>query len=138
MIPRLATQDCVDTGVGVIVSSRRGLWNGEVAMFRAQILLLPEQHEALARIARVEGRSLSDLVREIVGQELERRERADQERISRQLAALGDIKAAREALQTRRGGRALEAGTLLTLLEVARDERDQEVNDGLGPFEHRR
>jgi len=37
-------------------------------MYRAQILLEPEQHEALTEIARDEQRSISDLVREIVRQ----------------------------------------------------------------------
>ena len=35
-------------------------------MYRAQILLEPGQHEALAEIARREERSISDVVREIV------------------------------------------------------------------------
>jgi hypothetical protein len=37
-------------------------------LYRAQILLEPEQHQALTQIAQNEGRSLSDLVREIVDQ----------------------------------------------------------------------
>ena len=36
------------------------------AKYRAQILLEPEQHEALAQVAQQENRSISDLVREIV------------------------------------------------------------------------
>lgn len=38
--------------------------------YRAQILLEPEQAKALAAIARQEGRSLSDLMRDIVAQYL--------------------------------------------------------------------
>jgi len=44
-------------------------------LYRAQILLEAEQHRALTEIAQGEGRSLSDLVREIVGQHLAGRDR---------------------------------------------------------------
>lgn len=48
-------------------------------LHRAQLLLESEQHQALAEIAEQEGRSISDLVREIVGQHLaERRQQAQQ------------------------------------------------------------
>jgi hypothetical protein len=39
-------------------------------LHRAQLLLESEQHQALAEIAEQEGRSISDLVREIVRQHL--------------------------------------------------------------------
>ena len=42
-------------------------------LHRAQILLASEQHQILTRIANEEGRSLSDLVRQIIGNELNRR-----------------------------------------------------------------
>ena len=48
-------------------------------LHRAQVLLESEQHQALAEIAEQEGRSISDLVREIVRQHLaERRQQAQQ------------------------------------------------------------
>jgi predicted HicB family RNase H-like nuclease len=40
-------------------------------LHRTQILLEPEQHRALAEIARREGRSLSDVVREMLRQQIE-------------------------------------------------------------------
>lgn len=46
-------------------------------MYRTQILLEPEQHKALAEIARREQRSLSDLVREMLQQQLEERKMQD-------------------------------------------------------------
>jgi hypothetical protein len=56
-------------GMGVIMST----------LHRAQLLLESEQHQALAEIAEQEGRSISDLVREIVRQHLdERRQQAQQ------------------------------------------------------------
>lgn len=48
-------------------------------LHRAQLLLEAEQHQALAKIAEQEGRSISDLVREIVDQHLaERRQQTQQ------------------------------------------------------------
>ena len=47
-------------------------------LYRAQLLLESEQHQALAEIAEREGRSISDLVREIVGLHLaERNQQAE-------------------------------------------------------------
>ena len=48
-------------------------------LHRAQLLLESEQHQALAQIAEQEGRSISDLMREIVQQHLaERGQQAQQ------------------------------------------------------------
>ncbi len=46
-------------------------------MQRTQILLEPEQHQALVEIARRENRSLSDVVRGMVKKQLEERQRLD-------------------------------------------------------------
>jgi len=46
-------------------------------VYRAQILLEPEQHEALVRIARQEKRSLSDVVREMLDQQLSERKKEE-------------------------------------------------------------
>lgn len=67
-------------------------------LHRAQLLLESEQHQALAEIAEQEGRSISDLVREIVRQHLaERRQQAQQltalqavERLTRIRASVKD------------------------------------------------
>jgi len=42
-------------------------------MYRTQILLEPEQHKALVEIARREKRSLSDVVRQMLDEQLEER-----------------------------------------------------------------
>ena len=55
-------------------------------LHRAQLLLESEQHQALAEIAEQEGRSISDLVREIVRQHL-----AEKSQQARQLTALQAI-----------------------------------------------
>ena len=44
-------------------------------MYRTQILLEPEQHKTLVEIARQEKRSLSDLIREMVDQQIVERKR---------------------------------------------------------------
>lgn len=46
-------------------------------MQRTQVLLEPEQHQALTEIARRENRSLSDVVREMVKNQLEERRERD-------------------------------------------------------------
>ncbi len=46
-------------------------------MFRTQILLESEQHQALKEIARREKRSLSDVVREMLEQGLQERRKQD-------------------------------------------------------------
>ena len=46
-------------------------------MYRTQILLEPEQHKILTEIARREKRSLSDVVREMVDDQLAKRKQAE-------------------------------------------------------------
>ena len=70
-------------------------------LHRAQILLESEQHQALAEIAEQEGRSISDLVREIVRQHLaERRQQAQQLAALEAIERLTQIRA---ILQEERG-----------------------------------
>jgi len=61
-------------------------------MYRAQILLEPEQHQALVEIAHREQRSLSDVVREMLQLQLEERKKQDLEMAAQALLAdyLGD------------------------------------------------
>jgi predicted CopG family antitoxin len=56
-------------------------------MFRTQILLEPEQHHALAEIARREKRSVSDVVREMLRQQLAERKRHQLEIAAKALLA---------------------------------------------------
>jgi hypothetical protein len=63
-------------------------------LHRAQLLLESEQHQALAEIAEQEGRSISDLVREIVRQHLaERHRRAQQVTALQAIERLAQIRA---------------------------------------------
>jgi predicted CopG family antitoxin len=56
-------------------------------MYRTQILIEPEQHKALAEIARREKRSLSDVVREMLQEQLEERKKLDLELAAKALLA---------------------------------------------------
>src|SRR5438874_1242775 len=77
-------------------------------LHRTQILLEPEQHKELARIAEHEGRSVSDVVREIIRGELEKRSLSEEETLKRRLAALERIQQHKEEILRRRGGRYIE------------------------------
>ena len=70
-------------------------------LYRAQILLEAEQHRALTEIAQREGRSLSDLVREIVGQHLAGRDR--EVRLQREMQAIEALGQIRRQLQAQHG-----------------------------------
>jgi predicted CopG family antitoxin len=90
---------------------------------RTQILLEPKQHEALADIARQEGRSISDLVREMIGQQLTQRLQAADAGVKRKLAAMERIRQHREAILARRGGKPLE-WDVVEMIDQMREERD--------------
>jgi hypothetical protein len=88
--------------------------------YRAQILLEPEQHAALAQVARREERSISDLVREIVDQWLKQQ---DEQRLWEQrMQALERLNQIRERIQQEYG---VYQGDLL---EEARAERDEDFD----------
>ena len=68
---------------------------------RGQILLESEQHQALAQIAEQEGRSISDLVREIVEQHLAEKRQQDQQATA--LQAIERLTQIRTRLEEERG-----------------------------------
>jgi Ribbon-helix-helix protein, copG family len=107
--------------------------SGGVAMatrlHRTQILLEPEQHSKLAEIARREGRSISDVVRTMLDQQLQQRdqdiEAQDIEAIrNRRLAALERIREHKEAILKARGGRYLDFD-IVEAINQAREEQDE-------------
>jgi len=88
--------------------------------YRAQILLDPEQHAALAEAARREERSISDLMREIVDHWLSQQ---DEQRLWEQrMQALERLNQIRERIQQENG---VYHGDLL---EEARAERDEDFD----------
>ena len=56
--------------------------------FRTHLLLDPDQHKMLAQLAKREGRSISDLTREIVQEGIEQRQRLFVVEQQRRLQAL--------------------------------------------------
>jgi Arc/MetJ-type ribon-helix-helix transcriptional regulator len=85
--------------------------------YRAQILLEPEQHEALVKIAQKEQRSISDVMREIVNDWLSRRDRKAQRR--RELEALEELTQLRKKIEEDHG---VYHGDLIEETRTGRDE----------------
>lgn len=95
-------------------------------MHRTQILLEPEQHQALTEIARREQRSLSDVVREMLHEQLKQHRQDAVAVRKRRLEALERIRRHRQAILDRRGGKPLEID-VVELIDQMRDERDAEL-----------
>jgi hypothetical protein len=93
-------------------------------MHRAQILIDPEQHQALADIAQQEGTSISEIVRLAVHKWLA--ERHEDQVLRRQMDALEEINRHRQLILDRRDGKGLEHD-LDELIEQIREERDGEL-----------
>lgn len=87
--------------------------------YRAQILLEPEQHAALVEVAEREKRSISDVVRQIVDQWLERQD--DQRLWEQRMHALERLTRIRERIQEQHG---VYQGDLI---EEARAEREEDT-----------
>ncbi len=88
-------------------------------LYRAQILLEPEQHSTLTEIAQADGRSVSDLVREIVGQYLVERE--IETKTQRAMRALERLARIRTRISEQHG---VYQGDLIA---KAREEREQDI-----------
>jgi hypothetical protein len=89
---------------------------------RTQILLEPEQHEALVAIADQEKRSISAIVREIIGQYLEQRTREAKKR--RAIRALETLSQLRKIIKQRSG---VYQGDLIVEARAERDEQIERV-----------
>lgn len=88
-------------------------------LHRAQILLEPEQHRALTEMAQRQGRSLSDLVREIVRHHLA--QQGQETRLQRELQAIDALGQIRRQIQEAHGT------YMADLLAEVRAEREQEA-----------
>jgi hypothetical protein len=90
--------------------------------YRAQLLLEPEQHQALVEISQREGRSVSDLVREIVRQHLAKR---DQEaRKQREIQAMDKLTHIRQRLKEEHG---VYQGDLLAEVRAEQEEEMERI-----------
>jgi hypothetical protein len=88
--------------------------------YRAQILLEPEQHNALAEVARREKRSISELVREIVDRWLSQQD--EQHLWEKRMQALERLGQIRERIQQEYGSYKGDP------IEEARSERDEDFD----------
>ena len=89
--------------------------------YRAQILLEPEQHQALSDIAAQRQQSISHVVREIVQDYLVERDLDEQQR--QEILAIQSLAQLRQEIQTQHG--LIRAD----LLAEARDEREAELDE---------
>lgn len=94
-----------------------------MGLYRAQILLETDQHLQLERRAQESGRSMSDLVREIVDEYLTRESVG--EALRRSLASLDELAAMRRDIEREHG--LLQTSFLDGLLDELREERDAEI-----------
>jgi hypothetical protein len=91
-------------------------------LYRTQVLLEIEQQAQIAELAHQQGRSFSDLVREIVQKYLDEQV----ELAGRRQSAFEQLKAHREEMLARRNGQALVL-EVATLINEMREERDDEI-----------
>jgi predicted DNA-binding protein len=91
-------------------------------MHRAQLLLEPEQHEALAEISEQEGRSISELVREIVRQYLAERDEETRKRAA--LEAIEELSRIRSRVREQHG---IYPGEPLAEVRAEREEKVAEL-----------
>lgn len=94
-------------------------------MHRTQILLEPDQHKALAELATREGRSISEIAREMIGRQLEQRKLVADEVREQRLEALERIKQHREEILAERGGEYIDFDVVEAINQM-REERDAE------------
>ena len=86
-------------------------------LYRAQILLEPQQHEALRTLALQEGRSISDTAREVIAIGLTQLGQAR----GRQLAALARLTSLRSEMAERSGPLTVPAAEILSEIRAERE-----------------
>jgi len=99
-------------------------------MYRAQILLEPGQRKALAKIAREEGRSISDVARELLRRGLEARDEDPATVWRRREKVLARADQLQAEMHARRGGKPLDLD-INQLIKDMREERDAELFERL-------
>ncbi|HEX8230643.1 MAG TPA: CopG family transcriptional regulator [Chloroflexia bacterium] len=93
-------------------------------LYRTQILLEPEQHRELSALAKREGRSVSELVREFVQCQLEQRKAEQDKATEKRVEAFERILQRREQMLAERGGEYIDFDFVQALHE-AREEQDE-------------
>jgi len=97
-----------------------------MALQRVHILLEPGQHRLLSDIARREGRSVSEVTREIVQQGIQQRQQDYKLIQDRRLTALKNAQRVRKAILEERGAKLLEID-VVKLIHEMREERDDRI-----------
>jgi formamidopyrimidine-DNA glycosylase len=95
-------------------------------MHRTQILLEPAQHEWLVGTARVEERSVSDLIRKMIDRQINDANTKLRLTKVRRLAALDRISQRREKLLEEMGGQPI-SGDTVEMINRIREERSDEI-----------
>ena len=102
-------------------------------LYRAQILIEQGQRKTLAQIARQEGRSMSDVARELIRLGLEARNETPEMVWRRRDRALARAAQLRDAIRRRRGGQPIDLD-VAELVRTMREERDAAISRGItGP-----
>ncbi|MCW5849153.1 MAG: hypothetical protein KIT87_03640 [Anaerolineae bacterium] len=100
-------------------------------LYRTEILLEPAQHQALAEIAQCEGRSISDIAREMIGEKLAERQPAQVPNGDEYLALLDRLSREWQQAYAARGGREPDFDVVEEINKM-REERDAEILFGRG------
>jgi hypothetical protein len=97
-------------------------------LHRAQLLIEQSQRKALAKIAREEGRSISDVARELLRRGMEAREEDPAVVWRRRAKALERADRLQAEMRARRGGKPLDIDIAEFIGEM-REERDAQILD---------
>ena len=95
--------------------------------YRAQILLEPEQHDELREIAVREGRSISDVAREMIHQGLKVRDEDQQSRLQRSQKALSQLDEIRIKVAEEHG---IYMGDLVAEIRAEREDALEDARRG--------
>ncbi len=98
-----------------------------VPMVRAQFLISPKQRERLERLARREGRSLSDVTRRAIDLGLDALEELDERAARRQQEALAELDRIRAQVRERSG---VYQGNLVAEAREERERQQEEACQG--------
>ncbi len=93
-------------------------------LHRTQVLIEPQQHTALAELAAREGRSISEIIREIVRDYLANR--SEELRWQGRMQALEGARRLRESIREAYGGRPLDAD-IAALIREMREARAEQL-----------
>ncbi|HLE15967.1 MAG TPA: hypothetical protein VI776_14560 [Anaerolineales bacterium] len=97
-----------------------------MSKYRTHLLLDPDQHKNLAQLAKLEGRSISELTREFVQEGIEQRQRLFAVEKQRRLQVLEKTRQVRLAIMREHGGVPLDV-SFPDLISELREERDDQI-----------